>query len=82
VLPQLQKYDFSILVNNAGVDKLDLHQKFTLAEVFNHININCLAVCALTYKFSKLFKDKIKRTGKKCAIINVASIAGGNPEKI
>ena len=39
------------------------------------ININCFAVLALNYKFSRLFNEKVNR-GKHCAILNVASLAG------
>ena len=44
-------------------------------QIFHIINLNCLAVLALTYKYAKIFKEKTKG-GKHCAILNVGSIAG------
>ena len=74
MLPQLSKYDFSIVVNNAGVDVLNYYQNLKVSEIINLININCFSLCALTYKFARIFKEKVKNTGKKCAIINVGSL--------
>lgn len=71
-----------MVVNNAGMDKLALFQDYTLADVFSLINLNCFSVCALTYKFAKIFRDKVRKEGKRCAIINVASIAGGTSSPI
>ena len=75
MIPDLRRYDFSVVVNNAGTDLLEYYHTFEVSQIINLININSLSVCALTYKFVQLFKEKTK-TGKKCAIVNVASLAG------
>ena len=77
MVPELSKYDFSIVVNNAGVDVLDHYQNLSVKTIIDLININCFAVLALNYKFSKIFEEKVNR-GKHCAILNVASLAGNN----
>ena len=75
VLPALNGYDFSIVVNNAGADILDYYHNLSVEQIFHIINLNCLAVLALTYKYAMIFKEKTKG-GKHCAILNVGSIAG------
>ena len=75
MIPELRKYDFTLVVNNAGIDLLEYYHTFEVSQIINLININSFSVCALTYKFVQLFKQKTK-AGKKCAIINVASLAG------
>ena len=75
MLPELDKHDFSIVVNNAGVDVLDHYKNIPLKTIIDLININCFAVLGLNYKFSRLFNEKVNR-GQHCAILNVASLAG------
>ena len=78
-MPELSKYDISVLVNNAGVDVMDQHIDIPVQNSINLININCFALTALTYKYVRIFSQKIKNSNKKCAIINVSSVAGNSP---
>ena len=75
MLSQLDTYDFSIVVNNAGADVLDYYHNLSVSDIFKIINLNCLAVLALNYKYAIIFKEKTKGR-KHCAILNVGSIAG------
>lgn len=79
LLPQLLAFrDISILVNNAGVDVLDNFTNLAPATLIDLLNLNCNALAALTHRFIPLFEERSQRTGKKCAIINVGSVAGNN----
>ena len=75
-MPELKKYDLSIVVNNAGVDIMDTHLNLSVETIINLININCFTLVALTHRYVKIFKEKIQKTGRKCAIVNVSSVAG------
>jgi len=52
------------------------HKDLSVESIINLIQINCFSLAALNHKYLRIFKDKVKRTGKKCAIINVSSISG------
>ena len=52
----------------------DHYTSLSPSQIIHLINLNCFSLCGLTKKFIDLFKEKAKK-GKKCAIINVASMA-------
>lgn len=75
-MPQLSRYDISILVNNAGEVAVGKYNETPVEKILNLVHINCFSAGALTHRYVRIFKEKIARTGKKCAIINVGSMAG------
>jgi short-subunit dehydrogenase len=77
VLPILNGWkDISIIVNNAGIDILDTYTNLKIQKITDLLNINCFALGALNYKFIPYFEQRTKETRKKCACINVGSVAG------
>lgn len=80
LLPQLAAFrDISMLVNNAGADVLDSFTNLAPSALLELLQLNCCALAALTHRFIPLFEERTRRTGKKCAIINVGSVAGNSP---
>lgn len=45
-------------------------------EIIGLIKLNCCIVGALSFKFIPVFEERVAKTGKKCLIANVSSIAG------
>lgn len=79
LLPQLLSFkDISIVVNNAGVDVLDNFTNLAPSTLIELLNLNCNALAALNHRFIQIFEERSMRTGKKCAIINVGSVAGNS----
>jgi short-subunit dehydrogenase len=76
VLVDLSKYDISVVVNNAGVDILDQYLDLSIETITNLIQINCFALAAINYIFLPRHQQRTLKTGKRCSIINVSSVAG------
>lgn len=77
LLPQVASFkNISIVVNNAGVDVLDNFTNLPPSKIIELLNLNCNALAALNHRFIPIFEERTKRIGKKCAIINVGSVAG------
>ena len=66
----------SIVVNNAGVDVLEPFTDLSTEKIIDLISINCFALAAICHKFIPLFSERLRKEGKKSAIINVGSVAG------
>jgi short-subunit dehydrogenase len=64
--------DISILVNNAGVDALDLFHEMETKFVADMVNINVNALTMLT----KLYITKLHKRKKPCSVICLSSLAG------
>lgn len=80
VLSQLGSLEgISIVVNNAGVDVLEPFTTIETEKIIDLISINCFALAAICHKFIPVFSERLRKEGKKSAIINVGSVAGEMP---
>jgi short-subunit dehydrogenase len=64
--------DISIVVNNAGIDCLELFQEMDTKLVYDMVNINVNAVAYLT----KLYMSKLNKRQSPTAVICLSSLAG------
>ena len=78
-LNELYGLDVAIVVNNVGVDVLDHYHDLTEKQVLNLININCTAMAQMNRLFIPRLLERYNKRGLKSAIVNVASLAGTNP---
>lgn len=70
-----QDLNISILVNNAGVDSVDMFHEHTTEFVNDMVNINVNSVTAIT----KLYIEKLHKRQSPTAVIVLSSLAGIKP---
>ena len=75
---QISDLDISIVVNNVGMDCFDKFTDLDPEHIQNVITLNCYSVAYINRYFLPIF-EKHSKLGKKCALINISSIAGTIP---
>lgn len=66
-------------MNNVGVDVFDKYIDQDPKNIQDLISLNCYSVAFINRYFLPLFRKRTQKTGKKCAMVNIASIAGTLP---
>jgi 17beta-estradiol 17-dehydrogenase / very-long-chain 3-oxoacyl-CoA reductase len=65
-----------MVINNVGVDVLEYYHKLPPKEITHLIKLNCFPCTMLCHYFIPIMLKRTQETRKKCALVNVSSVAG------